>query len=169
MCSKERLPYTLAIHRGGANGENPHAHLMFSERGHDGIERDAEQWFRRYNRKAPGEGGARKSRAAKAGDWLEKKTKTPFVLAAASANKAATKVTLHPLMRNELPAIRVMTAWIICRCAILAASMPFLSSSVMLPCFDKTRARASALRLFKGPFSEPSRKSRGQKGSGKLP
>ena len=36
---KERLPYTLAIHRGGANGENPHAHLMFSERGHDGIER----------------------------------------------------------------------------------------------------------------------------------
>ena len=26
----ERLPYTLAIHRGGPNGENPHAHLMFS-------------------------------------------------------------------------------------------------------------------------------------------
>ena len=75
VCSKERLPYTLAIHRGGANGENPHAHLMFSERGHDGIERDAEQWFRRYNRKAPEKGGARKSRAAKAGDWLEKTRK----------------------------------------------------------------------------------------------
>ena len=28
VCSRERLPYTLAIHRGGANGENPHAHLM---------------------------------------------------------------------------------------------------------------------------------------------
>ena len=56
VCSQERLPYTLAIHRGGANRENPHAHLMFSERGHDGIERDAEQWFRRYNRKATGEG-----------------------------------------------------------------------------------------------------------------
>ena len=68
----EKLPYTLAIHRGGANGENPHAHLMFSERGHDGIERDAEQWFRRYNGKEPEKGGARKSRAAKAGDWLEK-------------------------------------------------------------------------------------------------
>ena len=52
----ERLPYTLAIHRGGANGENPHAHLMFSERGHDGIERSAEQWFRRYNATGPGEG-----------------------------------------------------------------------------------------------------------------
>ena len=75
VCSRERLPYTLAIHRGGANGENPHAHLMFSERGHDGIERDAEQWFRRYNRKAPEKGGARKSRAAKAGDWLEKTRK----------------------------------------------------------------------------------------------
>ena len=75
VCSKERLPYTLAIHRGGANGENPHAHLMFSERGHDGIERDAEQWFRRYNRKAPEKGGARKSREAKAGDWLEKTRK----------------------------------------------------------------------------------------------
>ena len=57
VCSKERLPYTLAIHRGGANGENPHAHLMFSERGHDGIERSAEQWFRRYNRQAPEKGG----------------------------------------------------------------------------------------------------------------
>ena len=45
---------------------------MFSERGHDGIERSAEQWFKRYNRQAPEKGGARKSRAAKAGDWLEK-------------------------------------------------------------------------------------------------
>ena len=71
----ERLPYTLAIHRGGTNGENPHAHLMFSERGHDGIERDAEQWFKRHNAKAPEKGGARKSRAAKAGDWLEKTRK----------------------------------------------------------------------------------------------
>ena len=68
----ERLPYTLAIHRGGPDGENPHAHLMFSERGHDGIERGAEQWFRRYNAKTPEQGGVRKSRAAKAGDWLDK-------------------------------------------------------------------------------------------------
>ena len=72
VCSGERLPYTLAIHRGGANGENPHAHLMFSERGNDGIERSGEQWFKRHNAKAPEKGGARKSRAAKAGDWLDK-------------------------------------------------------------------------------------------------
>ena len=70
VCAWERLPYTLALHSGGADSENPHAHLMFSERGHDGIERSAEQWFTRYNAKAPEKGGARKSRAAKAGDWL---------------------------------------------------------------------------------------------------
>ena len=46
---------------------------MYSERANDGIERSREQWFRRYNGKAPGRGGgARKSRAAKAGDWLDK-------------------------------------------------------------------------------------------------
>ena len=71
----ERLPYTLAIHRGGTNGENPHAHLMFSERGNDGIERSGEQWFKRYNAKAPEKGGTRKSLAAKAGDWLEQTRK----------------------------------------------------------------------------------------------
>ena len=72
LTGPERLPYTLAIHRGGADGENPHAHLIFSERGHDGIERSGEQWFKRYNAKAPEKGGAWKSRAAKAGDWLDK-------------------------------------------------------------------------------------------------
>ena len=66
LTGEEKLPYTLAIHRGGEDGENPHAHLMFSERGHDGIERSAEQWFKRYNGKEPEKGGARKSRAAKA-------------------------------------------------------------------------------------------------------
>ena len=70
LTGPERLPYTLAIHRGGPDGANPHAHLMFSERGQDDIARSAEQWFTRYNAKAPEKGGARKSRAAKAGDWL---------------------------------------------------------------------------------------------------
>ena len=57
LTGPERLPYTLAIHRGGADGENPHAHLIFSERVHDGIERSGEQWFKRYNAKAPEKGG----------------------------------------------------------------------------------------------------------------
>ena len=52
-----------------------HAHLIFSERGHDGIERDIEQWFKSLQREGPGKGGTRKSRASKAGDWLEKTRK----------------------------------------------------------------------------------------------
>ena len=57
----ERLPYTLAIHRGGPDGENPHAHLMVSERGLDGHERSREQWFRRYNRRPRRRGGRRRA------------------------------------------------------------------------------------------------------------
>ena len=71
LTAAERLPYTLAVHRGGAAGENPHAHLMISERANDGIERSAEQWFRRYNAKHPEKGGARKSTSTKPRDWLE--------------------------------------------------------------------------------------------------
>ena len=63
----ERLPYTLAIHRG--DGENPHCHLVMSERSNDGLERTAETWFKRYNGKAPERGGARKvSTSSK--EWL---------------------------------------------------------------------------------------------------
>ena len=75
VCGGERLPYTLALHKGEAETpdkpDNPHAHLMFSERGNDGIARSEEQWFKRHNPTAPAQGGARKSRAAKAGDWLD--------------------------------------------------------------------------------------------------
>ena len=53
LTGPERLPYTLAIHRGGPDGANPHAHLMFSERGQDGIARSAEQWFKRLQREGP--------------------------------------------------------------------------------------------------------------------
>ena len=75
VCGGERLPYTLALHTGEAEThdkpDNPHAHLMFSERGNDGIARSEEQWFKRHNPTAPERGGARKSRAAKAWDWLD--------------------------------------------------------------------------------------------------
>ena len=78
----ERLPYTLAIHRG--DGENPHAHLMISERANDGIERSREQWFRRYNAKAPEKGGAKKSRTMMSREWV-KDTREAW---AREANKA---------------------------------------------------------------------------------
>ena len=64
----ERLPYTMAIHRGG--GDNPHVHLMISERGLDGHARDAEQWFKRANKAAPEKGGALKTRSFMNKEWL---------------------------------------------------------------------------------------------------
>jgi MobA/MobL family/RepB DNA-primase from phage plasmid len=66
----EVLPYTLAIHAG--KGENPHVHLMISERKNDGIDRPASQWFGRYNAKQSDRGGAQKSESLKPKDWLEK-------------------------------------------------------------------------------------------------
>ena len=65
----ERLPYTLAIHRGG--GTNPHGHLMISERQNDGVARPAEMWFRRYNAKRPDQGGARKTATLVPKSWLQ--------------------------------------------------------------------------------------------------
>jgi len=65
----EKLPFTLALHAG--KGENPHAHLMVSERANDGLARSSELWFKRYNAKAPEKGGAQKTEALKPKEWLE--------------------------------------------------------------------------------------------------
>lgn len=58
----EQHAYTWAIHNKTAldGGEQPHVHLMYSERMNDGIERDPEQYFKRYNAKYPERGGAKK-------------------------------------------------------------------------------------------------------------
>ena len=65
-----KLPYTLAIHKGGQDGKNPHAHLMISERANDGIARSPEQWFKRANTAAPEKGGAKKYRKVTTREWL---------------------------------------------------------------------------------------------------
>ena len=74
LTAKENLPYTLAVHRGG--GDNPHAHLMISERRNDGIPRRAETWFKRANSKNPGKGGARKTRSLQGKGWLRQTRKS---------------------------------------------------------------------------------------------
>ena len=55
--------FSFAIHAPKASdGEaQPHCHLMFCERVNDGIERTAEQFFKRYNSKNPEKGGAKKA------------------------------------------------------------------------------------------------------------
>lgn len=59
----DKHAYQYAIHNPPAlDGlEQPHCHLMFSERTIDGIERDPEQYFKRYNAKKPERGGAKKA------------------------------------------------------------------------------------------------------------
>jgi hypothetical protein len=55
-------PYQWVIHLCTASDgkEQPHVHLMFSDRQHDGTLRGPEQFFKRYNAKNPERGGARK-------------------------------------------------------------------------------------------------------------
>jgi MobA/MobL family protein len=75
LTKEERLPYTLAVHAGRddeRHSHNPHAHLMFSERRNDGIERSREQWFRRANSQDPERGGAPKSRTFHGREWIER-------------------------------------------------------------------------------------------------
>ncbi|MGB8417681.1 MobA/MobL family protein [Paraburkholderia sp.] len=61
-------PYQYAIHSptGALSGHpQPHAHIMFSDRVPDGIERLPEQHFGRYNAQQPESGGCRKDSGGK--------------------------------------------------------------------------------------------------------
>lgn len=61
-------PYQYAIHApaGSIGGiENPHVHLMCSDRVPDGIERTPDRTFARYNPKNPASGGCRKDSGGK--------------------------------------------------------------------------------------------------------
>lgn len=68
----ETHPYQWAIHCPPAmdGGEQPHAHIMFSERRNDGHDRTPETYFRRFNRANPEKGGAQKGYGERAGEKL---------------------------------------------------------------------------------------------------
>jgi hypothetical protein len=64
----EKHAYQFAIHNPKAaleKGEQPHAHIMYSERTLDSIDRDPEQYFKRYNAKHPEKGGNKKASGGK--------------------------------------------------------------------------------------------------------
>lgn len=70
----EKHAYQFAIHTPKAaleKGEQPHAHIMYSERIRDGIERDPEQYFKRHNAKNPEKGGAKKFSGGKSTNELK--------------------------------------------------------------------------------------------------
>nr|WP_181377691.1 MobA/MobL family protein [Polaromonas sp. W5N]AWD72379.1 conjugal transfer MobA/MobL relaxase [Polaromonas sp. W5N] len=67
----DRHAYTYAIHIPQAaieKGDQPHCHLMYSERTLDGIDRDPEQYFKRANTKNPEKGGCKKASGGKTHD-----------------------------------------------------------------------------------------------------
>lgn len=59
----DKHAYLLAIHTPTASDgkDQPHAHLMYSQRINDGIDRDQEHYFMRYNAKNPIKGGCKKA------------------------------------------------------------------------------------------------------------
>lgn len=66
----DKHPVVWAIHNPSATiagGEQPHSHIMFSERILDDIERGQDQFFKRYNAKSPQKGGCQKSNAYSGG------------------------------------------------------------------------------------------------------
>jgi hypothetical protein len=66
-------PCSWALHVSHAldGGEQPHVHVMFSERTHDGIDRGPALFFRRANPDAPAHGGAAKDPAWNHRDKVE--------------------------------------------------------------------------------------------------
>lgn len=64
-------PYSWGLHD---KAGNPHVHLMFSGRTLDGIDRDSELFFKRYNSKAPEKGGCRKESSgdARGPEWVSR-------------------------------------------------------------------------------------------------
>ncbi len=67
----DRHAYQWAIHCPKAaleGGDQPHAHIMYSERILDEIERPADRFFMRYNAKSPERGGCKKASGGKTKD-----------------------------------------------------------------------------------------------------
>lgn len=57
-------PYVCAYHKSIASldrGLNPHFHIVYSDRIMDGIEREPEAYFHRFNKRHPAQGGCKKA------------------------------------------------------------------------------------------------------------
>lgn len=81
----ERHAWSFAIHNPKASidgGEQPHAHIMMSQRVNDGIDRTPEQYFRRYNARYPERGGAKKDSGSLTLTQQKEQLKGPFKFSA---------------------------------------------------------------------------------------
>lgn len=68
----EPLPFLMAVHRGGGQAQNPHVHVLLSQKVNDGHDRSPELWFSRAapKGKKPESGGARATNDLRPRDWL---------------------------------------------------------------------------------------------------
>lgn len=71
----DKHAYQYAMHNPPAldGGEQPHVHLMYSERINDGLDRSPDTYFKRYNSKHPERGGAKKNSVPSS--WTERKAR----------------------------------------------------------------------------------------------
>jgi hypothetical protein len=83
--------WALHVSRALDGGEQPHVHVMFSERTHDGIDRGPDRFFRRANPDDPARGGAAKDPAWNHRDKVEELR----VAWAETANRALERVGLE--------------------------------------------------------------------------
>ena len=87
-------PYQFAIHSPKAalkNVDQPHVHIMFSDRKPDGIERSPEQHFKRYNPNDPTLGGCKKESGGKDRITLKSEIKALRENVAALLNRSLEK------------------------------------------------------------------------------
>lgn len=112
FCDKYNFPYTAAIHnhKSAIAGEDqPHLHLMFSERALDEFDRTAEQFFKRYNEKHPERGGARKVTADFRGDGQDLmniiRAESEVLINESLEEHAPTKIMMIKGIEVEVPSV----------------------------------------------------------------
>jgi hypothetical protein len=97
----EKLPFSLAFHRGRGDN-NPHCHLMINERCDDGVKRDKEVWFKRFNSKDPMKGGAKKTEELHSRQWIFdiRKTWSEMANSALEKNNITAKID-HRTLKGQ--------------------------------------------------------------------
>ena len=89
-------PFQFAVHmlpRSSLSGEpNPHVHIMICDRVPDGIVREPEQMFRRYNAKRPELGGCRKESGGMTPAELRSQVRAQREAAADATNAALERI-----------------------------------------------------------------------------
>lgn len=110
--SEYNFPYTVAIHNHPSEitGEDqPHLHLMYSERSVDEHDRTADQFFKRYNDKHPEQGGAQKITADVRGEGKDLinliRASSEVLINESTQEHAPTKIVVVKGVELEVPNI----------------------------------------------------------------